>query len=196
MIKQILHLSLVFWIVMDSLGNVPIFVAVLRHLEPIRQRIVIVRELLIALAMMVLFLFFGKEFFELLHIQHQAIEITGGIILLIISLPMIFSQHSQRPPPSTKTEPLVVPLAIPAIAGPAVLATITIHGSGVESNQWVVLIAIFFAWLFTLPPLLLAPLLKGWLGEDGLAAVECLFGYLLVLIAGQMVLQGLAGAFG
>ena len=150
MIKQILHLSLVFWIVMDSLGNVPIFVAVLRHLEPIRQRIVIVRELLIALAMMVLFLFFGKEFFELLHIQHQGIEITGGIILLIISLPMIFSQHSQRPPPSTKTEPFVVPLAIPAIAGPAVLATITIHGSGVESNQWVVLIAIFFAWLFCL----------------------------------------------
>lgn len=197
MISTLIHLSLIFLIIMDPLGNVPLFVAVLKHLDPKRQSRIIVREMLIALAVMILFLFFGAGFFKLLNVDEYSLEITGGVILLLIAIPMIFS----HPPgdeiaSSSKRDPLIVPLAIPAVAGPAILAAITVYGGGVEESKWIVLLAVVIAWLLTLPALLLAPFLKKWMGDNGLTAVEHLFGYLLVLVSGQMILHGFMGAFG
>lgn len=195
MILKIIHLSFLFWIILDALGNVPIFVGVLKHLDPHKQRKVIIREMLIALAIMIIFLFFGNGFFQLLNVDQYSLEITGGIILFMIAMPMIFSKPPDGEVTPAKSDPLIVPLAVPAIAGPAILATITIYGGGVETSKVVVLFAILFSWLFTLPPLLLSPYLKKWLGDNGLTAAEHFFGYLLILIAVQMILHGLLGAF-
>ncbi len=196
MILKLIRLTFLFWIILDSLGNVPIFLALLKHVEVKRQRVVIIRELLIALFVMVLFLFFGNVFFKLLHVDQFSLEITGGIVLFLIALPMIFSHPSDNNTlPTTRHEPLIVPLAIPALAGPAILATITVYGGG-DEQKWLVLLAIFFAWLFTVPVLLLAPFLRKVMGANGLIAVENFFGYILILISVQMVLHGLMGSFG
>ncbi|MCH9610511.1 MAG: hypothetical protein SP1CHLAM42_05780 [Chlamydiales bacterium] len=196
MIDKLIHLSILFLIIIDPLGNVPIFVAVLKHLDPKRQRFVIMREMIIALAIMVLFLFFGNGFFQLINVAEHSLEITGGVILLLIAIPMIFSSPPEGDLTPTKQDPLIVPLAVPAVAGPAILAAITVYGGGVEQNQLLVLISVVIAWALTLPVLLMAPFLKRILGDNGLTAVEHLFGYLLVLISGQMILHGLVEAFG
>ncbi len=180
---------LLFWIVMDSVGCIPIFVSLLRHFNPAKQKEIVIRELLIALFVMILFLFFGKWFFILLDINASSLSIAGGIILFIIAIRMIFGIRHKEHAGHIPKDPLVVPLAIPAIAGPAILATITLYG-GSEGGRMVTLLAIVVAWLFSLPILFYALSLKKILGENGIIAVERLFGFILVLISTEMAKEG------
>lgn len=191
---EILHLAFLFWIILDSVGNVPIFVSLLKYYEPARQRRIIMRELLIALFFMIIFLFFGHGFFTLLNVSPQSLQLAGGIILFIIAMRMILSGPKKElsgPPPK---EPLIVPLAVPAVSGPGILATIILY-SGAENSKLGVFIAILIAWLLSIPPLLFAPSIKAWIGENGTVTIERLFGYIIVLIAVQMALEGIKTAF-
>lgn len=182
-----------FWIVMDSLGTLPLFVSLLKHFDPKKQRRIIVREMLIALGLMIIFLFFGRGFFKLLHITHSSLQISGGIILFLLAVKMIYAlpggEKNQRVP----SDPLIVPLAVPSIAGPGILATITLYG-GIAGTP-TVLLAIFIAWALSLPLLLLSSTLTKVMGENGIVATERLFGYILVLISTQMAFAGLTSAF-
>lgn len=179
-----------FWIVLDPLGNVPIFVGLLSHFEPAQQQKIIIRELLIALGIMVIFLFFGQGFFHVLHISESSLQVAGGIILFMIAIKMIFSSPMQEKQGRVPKDPLIVPLAVPAVAGPGILATITLYGGGLQNNL-LVLTAIVISWLLLLPFLLFSPYLKKWLGENGLIATERLFGYIIILISTQMTFSGL-----
>jgi len=69
---------------MDTLGNIPVLLSVLKELEPKRQRFIIVRELLIALVILMVFLFAGETLLNFLHLQQESVTIAGGIILLIM----------------------------------------------------------------------------------------------------------------
>lgn len=187
---SLFHMTLLFWIVMDPIGNVPIFVGILSPFEPKKQREIIVRELLIALGLMIVFLFFGQSFLRLLDISHSSLQLGGGIILFMIAINMIFATPKSEKQGNIPREPLIVPLAVPAVAGPAILATITLYGGGLE-NKVYVLIAICLAWSLLFPTLFFSPLLKKLLGENGIAAAERLFGYIVVLLSAQMAISGL-----
>lgn len=194
MTRDLFHMAFLFLIIMDPLGNVPIFVGVLRHYEPKKQRKIIVRELLIALGFMVIFLFFGDGFFQILQVSEPSLQMAGGIILFIIAIRMIFASPSHEKTGRLPKDPLIVPLAVPAVAGPAILATMTLYG-GSEYSKLIVLTAVLIAWLLLLPILLFSPYLKQMLGENGITAVERLFGYLVVLVSVQMAINGLSSAF-
>jgi multiple antibiotic resistance protein len=191
--KSLFHLVFLFWIVMDSLGTLPLFVSLLKHFEPKKQRKIIMRELLIALAIMIIFLFFGSGFFHLLNITHDSLEIAGGIILFMLAVKMIFSMPNSEKKGRLPKDPLIVPLAVPSIAGPGILATITLYGGGIANNL-TVLLAIILAWAFSLPLLLFSPTITRLFGENGIVATERLFGYILVLISSQMAFTGLLSA--
>lgn len=193
--SELLHITIVLFIIMDSLGNVPLFLSVLKPFEPAHQRKIIMREMLIALAVMIFFLFFGRAFFALLKINQCTLQIAGGIILFMIAIKMVFSSEKEDIGKKPPREPLIVPLAIPATAGPGILATITLYGGGLEGSKWVALIAVIIAWLFSLPVLLLSSQLKKVLGINGLIAIERLFGYLVVLIAANTTLKGFVSCF-
>lgn len=193
MIHNLFHMSFLFLMVMDPLGNVPIFISAIKYFDPKKQRVIILRELLIALGFMIIFLFGGQGFFQLLHVSESSLQIAGGIILFLIAIPMIFATPHEEKVTRIPKDPLIVPLAIPAVAGPGILATMTLYG-GTAENKSLVLLAVIIAWLFLLPTLLFSPYLKKLLGENGLAAAERLFGYLVVLISTQMALNGLTSA--
>lgn len=193
MIDSLLHMTFLFWIVLDPLGNVPIFVGILRHFDPQKQRKIIWREMLISLAVMILFLFFGEAFFALLNVSESSLQIAGGIILFIIAIRMIFAHPRTGDVGRVPKDPLIVPLAIPAVAGPAILATLTLYGGSGE-NKLLVLLALFIAWVASVPILLFSSFLKNILGENGLTAIERLFGYVIILIAAQMALTGFSTA--
>jgi len=183
-------MALSMFFLMDAIGNVPIFLALLKNVSRKRQLMVITRELFIALAVIVLFYFIGNSFLDALGISDQSLKIAGGIILFLISIKMIFPSQ-QNPSASLKEEPLIVPLAIPLIAGPAILATVMIY-AGQSLPAVYTLSSIGIAWLASTLILLGAPFLNKILGERGLTALERLMGLILTLIAIQMFLDGIS----
>jgi MarC family membrane protein len=188
----LLSAAVLLFFVMDPLGNVPLFLAALRHVDPARSRTVIVRELLIALVVMVVFLFLGRPVLELLHVSPAALTAGGGFILLLIALRMIFpsSEHSLRE--EANEEPFVVPLAVPYTAGPGLLATELLFMTR-EPNRWPVWLgAVGLAWLASAVILYYSSGLRTLLGDRGLTAVERLMGMLLVVVGVEMLMAGVA----
>lgn len=185
-----LSATLLLLTIMDPLGNVGIFVSALRPVPPERRVRVIARESLIALFIMLVFLFFGRGLLGLLHLTQDALYISGGILLLLIALKMIFPvARSEAEEPLA--EPFIVPLAMPMIAGPSVLATLLVMVSShpEEMNRW--LIALIAAWCINSAILLFSPAIARVLTEKGALAMERLMGMLLVMVAVQMFLNGL-----
>lgn len=194
-LSDLIHTTLIFWIVLDPFANIPFFAAFLKHYDPRRQQQIIVREMLIALGVMLFFFFFGQHFLHLFDISQPALQITGGVILFIIALQLVFSKTPSNQTTTLPREPFIVPLAVPSVAGPGILATISLYGAGIGNSKWMILAAIFLSWLFLLPLVMLASLIKKTFGHRGLITIERLFGYLLVLISVQMALTGFMSIF-
>ncbi|MBN8419211.1 MAG: NAAT family transporter [Verrucomicrobia bacterium] len=185
-----LSATLLLITIMDPLGNVATFVSGLRPVPPERRMRVIARELVIALVILVLFLFLGPWVLGLLHLKQEALFISGGIVLFLIALKMIFPP-SRREVEEMMTEPFIVPLAVPMIAGPSVLATLLVLVSTHPEQIWRWLSALLIAWGVTAAVLLCSPAIARVLKEKGAMAVERLMGMLLVMVAVQMLLNGI-----
>ena len=121
---EMMSAAVLLFLIMDPLGNLPVFMSVLRHLEPKRRRFVLLRELLIALLVMMLFLFAGDHLLSFLNVREETVSISGGIILFLIAIRMIFPKPGGVTGLKPGEEPFLVPLAIPLVAGPSVLAAL------------------------------------------------------------------------
>ena len=179
-------------LVMDPFGNLPVFISLLGDFEPKRRRRIIIREMLIALAVLTLFLFFGKYILAGLHISQPALSIAGGVILFLIALRMIFPGPTATPESSAGGEPMVVPLAVPLIAGPSTMATVILFSTRYPDRvlEWFSALAI--AWAVTFGLLFASDVLARVLGTRGLKAIERLSGMILTTLAVQMLLSGIA----
>jgi MarC family membrane protein len=190
---DILSAATLLFLVMDPLGNIPIFLSVLEDVEPARRTRVLVRELLLALIVLAGFLFFGQYVLGLLQLSEHSIRIAGGIILFLIALKMVFPvSRSAHAPEHSEGEPLLVPLAIPLVAGPSAMAVVMLMASNAPDRMMEWLIALLLAWLLSSLILLSANGLKRFLGRRGLVAMERLMGMLLIALAVQMLLEGIS----
>ena len=179
-------------LIMDPFGSIPIFLSQLKPLSPGRRRLVIVRELLIALVVLALFLWFGQNVLSGLHLDQPALQISGGVILFLIALKMIFpGEPSAEPTQAEKKEPLVVPLAVPLVAGPSAMAYVILISTQFPERKLEWLGGLGLAWLVSVLVLLMADALSKWLGERVLTAIERLMGMILTTLAIQMLLDGL-----
>lgn len=188
---SLLSIAFSLFLLMDSIGNIPLYLSFLKGVDPKRQRYIIAREMLIALVIIILFNFIGNALMRFLNVTNETIQIAGGVILFLLCLKMIF------PPPRDPheniphdTEPLIVPLAVPLIAGPAVLAAVIIYSS--EAPVLTMIGAIIIAWIVSLLILLGSSFLKQILGWRGILAMERLMGLVMILIAVQMFLTGIS----
>ncbi len=187
----IVSAALLLFLILDPLGNIPIFLGLLRTLPPERQRKVLVRELLIALFVLMAFLWGGKYALEVMHLRQDAVSIAGGIVLFLIGIRMIFPRPEGLMGELPDGEPFIVPLAIPLIAGPSGMAAVMLMGSNEPDRLWEWSLALGIAWAATAAILLSATMIYKWLGRRVLSAVERLMGMLLVAISVQMFLDGL-----
>ncbi len=169
----------------------PVFLSLLRGLPPKRQRYVLARELLIALAVLFLFLFAGKAILAAMHLRQESVSIAGGIVLFLIGLKMIFPGQDGLAGPQTEGEPFIVPMAIPLIAGPSGMAAVILMASNEPNRLGDWSLALFIAWAATAAILFSATFLYKVLGRQVLTAVERLMGMLLVALSVQMLLDGL-----
>lgn len=188
--------ALTFLLVMDPLGNVPLFLSALRHTRPERRQWVILRECLIALALMVLFLFLGQGLLELLHIDRSALTAAGGVILLLIAIRMVFPTPERNLKESDlHEEPFIVPLAVPYVAGPSLLAVIVVLVSQSPTDWPWFLGGLVFSWALTTIALYFSGFLQRVVGDRVLIAVERLMGMILVIVAVQMTFDGIKDFF-
>jgi len=181
---------------MDPLGNLPIFMSVLKMIEPKRRRFILIRELLFALVILYVFLFSGQAVLDFLNVKQETVSIAGGIILFLIALKMIFPVKGASPIGlAAGEEPYIVPLAIPLIAGPSTLAALILlsNQSPDRMGDWA--LALGAAWIVSAAILLFSGVFHRILGERGLAAMERLMGMILVMIAIQMFLNGVGTYF-
>ena len=162
---------------MDGFGNIPLFIAALKKVAPERRKTVLIRELSIALLIMVGFLFMGEWFLKAFGIHGYSLSIAGGIILFIISVKLVFSNESEPKNDPKEDEPFIVPLAIPLVAGPAALSIVMI--SAAQHPKWLTLGAVLVASVINSAILMMSFPLSNLLGKRGLAAIERLTGMIL-----------------
>ncbi len=190
-LNTVLPASIILFLVMDPLGNIPLFLSLLKDIETKRRRPIILREVLFALGILLIFLFFGQGLLNFLNLQQESVSISGGIVLFIIAIRMIFPTSHGVMGSQLQGEPFIVPLAIPLIAGPSALATLIlmVRTDPARMLEW--LAALLIAWGATAVILLAAPFFFRILKQRGLAAIERLMGMLLVMISVQMLLNGI-----
>jgi MarC family membrane protein len=189
---SIISAAVTLLLVIDPIGNIPAFMALLASVDSARRKWVIARECLIALAVLVVFLFAGPLILGLFEITDEAFRIAGGVIIFLIALRMIF-----RPPSRifeddpVEGEPFVVPLAVPFVAGPSAIAVVVVLATQQPGRRLDWLVALLLAWVVTLLTLLAGSFLQKHLGQRALIAAQRLMGMLLTVIAVQMFIDGL-----
>ncbi|MBY8030943.1 YhgN family NAAT transporter [Vibrio fluvialis] len=193
---EILSAATMLFLIMDPLGNLPIVLSILKHLDPKRRRVVLIRELCFALVILMLFLFAGKSILSFLHVQPETLSISGGIILFIIAIKMIFPSAGSITGLAAGEEPFIVPMAIPMIAGPSVIAALLLLSTQYPDNLMELSAAVILAWSGTFLILMFYGFFHKVLGERGLKAVERLMGLLLVMMSTQMFLNGIKSYVG
>lgn len=188
MTMKIYFNAITLLLIMDPLGNIPPFLSCLKHVQPDRRRKVLVREILFAYMVLLVFLFLGRYLLRVLSLQEETISIAGGIVLFLIALRMVFPTD-HRGTETLAGEPFLVPLAIPLVAGPSTLAALLLLQSSPNSTLqlWV---SLTLAWAVTAMILLSSTIFYRLLKERGLIAVERLMGMLLVMLAVQMFING------
>ena len=189
---EIVFSALTLLLVMDPLGNIPLFLAVLKDVPPERQRPVLVREILLAYGVLLVFLFAGGFVLQMFGLRSEAISIAGGIILFIIAIRMIFPTEGGIVGETPEGEPFLVPLAIPLMAGPSTMASVLLLKQSGNISLIQLLAAVTLAWAVSAVILYSAPYLYRLLKVRGLVAMERLMGMLLVILSVQMFLDGIA----
>jgi multiple antibiotic resistance protein len=182
--------AIVLFLIMDPIGNIGSFLKVMDGIDPKKRRWVILREMLFALAVMILFNYIGEVIFNLLQLSETTVRISSGLILFLIALQILFPTMNSLRNNLPKGEPFVIPLAVPLIAGPSLVATIMLYAH-LQSSQAIMLQAIFCAWVGAFIVLVSSEFLSKVLGKNGLLALEKLMGMILILLAIQRFLDGI-----
>jgi multiple antibiotic resistance protein len=186
-------ITLTLFFVIDALGNIPAYLHLLKPYDKKKQMHIAIRELVFALFIMIIFNYVGRILLKLLDISPATVQLAGGIVLFLIAIRLIFSHEEDRVK-WKEQEPFIVPIATPIIAGPSVLAVIMIFARE-ESSSPIVLCAIFLSWLLSTILFLCAKPIYHVVKDKGLDACQRLMGLIVALIAVQLFIQGVAGAF-
>jgi len=187
-----LSATILLILITDPLGNIPLFISCLRGVSPKRRTVVILREVAIAFAILLIFMVVGDGFLRAMSLTDQSLRIGGGIVLFLIALRMVFP-HPDGPfgGDTRGGEPLIVPLAIPALAGPSALATVMLLTSQAPGKMFEWIGALTVTMIVCAIVLMLAERIQAWLGERAMMAFERLMGLVLVAISVEMMLGGI-----
>ena len=183
-------------LVLDPFGSLPIFISVMRNVEPSRRTRVALRESALAFAVLLGFMLTGQWFLSLMRLSERSLEVAGGVILLIIAVRMIFASGGEvYASHGEAREPLIFPLAVPLLAGPSAMATVLLLASRQPERLMTWVGALTVAMLVSAVVLLGADRIRKWIGSSMVSAIEKLMGLVLTAIAVEMILAGLKRYF-
>jgi multiple antibiotic resistance protein len=180
---------MIFFIVTNPIGNSPTIIALVKDYSLKDQQKILFREAIFSMLLAIFFLFLGETFLKCLNIQNYALTTSGGTLLFIVALHMIFSNKNENSAEKPKQAPFIVPIATPLLSGAGLLTMIMLY-SKQEGNDLKILLAILLAWVGVTTVLVTAPYLQIFIGKRGLFALEQLMGMLLAMIAMEMIVRG------
>ena len=183
-----LQIVLLLFIVLDPFGNMVTINALLQEMEPGKRRMVILRESGIALLILLAAVFAGETIMGALGLKPYALGIAGGIVLFMIAMGMVFPVRRSGEE-SESGDPFIVPIAMPFIAGPSTISLVLLLAE--KHDRLTVAAAVLMAGSISAMILTLSPSIYAFLGVRGSRAMERLMGMLLVMMAVQMVLDGI-----
>jgi len=191
-------------VVVDPPGVVTTFVALTKDETSSRRRSILTRAVVIAFGVAIFFLLAGRALLSYLGVTVQAFSISGGVLLFLAALPMLFGQRGglQAPEPkergSVGQDISVFPLAIPLLSGPGAIATIlllTSQTAGDPRKLIAAIIAIALVFLVSFIALYLGARLIALVGEGGVHIATRVMGIILAALAVQYVLNGISGYY-
>jgi MarC family membrane protein len=183
-------------LVLDPFGSLPIFISVMRNVEPARRTRVALRESALAFAVLLTFMLTGQWFLTVMHLSERSLEVAGGVILLIIAVRMIFASGGEvYAADGQAREPLIFPLAVPLLAGPSAMATVLLLASRQPERLMTWIGALTVAMVVSAVVLIGADRIRKWIGSSMVSAIEKLMGLVLTAIAVEMILAGLKRYF-
>lgn len=177
-------------LITDPVGNIPVFANALQHVPQARRPRVILREISIAFVLLLTFMFVGEGFLRVMNLSELALQIGGGVILFLIALRMVFPPPEQAEAEQLE-EPLIVPLAVPSIAGPSALATVLLLVSQQPEKRLEWVAALCVTMLISAIVLVSAERIQRLVGTRVVTAIERLMGLVLVSVAIEMLLRGI-----
>ena len=180
--------TILLLLITDPVGNIPIFAQALRDVPPKRRKFIILREILIAYVVLLGFMFVGEAFMRAMNLSEISLQMAGGVVLFLIALRMIFPPAPTEVPPMVG-EPLIVPLAIPSVAGPSALATVMLLVSQAPERRLEWIAALTLTLVLGAAILLLAERIQRLVGERVVIALERLMGLVLVAISVEMMIR-------
>jgi multiple antibiotic resistance protein len=183
-------IALTLFLVANPIGNTPAFVSLVKDFEFERQRKILFREAIISFLLAVFFLFIGDHFLEAIQIAPYAVSVSGGTLLFLVALKMIFPPKMPNGKDKKPQEPFIVPIATPLISGGGVLSTIMIY-SAKEQNDLKIFFAIIIAWIGVTLVVVSSAYLQKILGRRGLLALEQLMGMILAMISMEIIVKGI-----
>lgn len=187
---DLFNLTFILFLIMDPLGNISSYLKLVNELPKKRQRLVVVREMLIALSFMLLFCGIGEVLMDVLTLTETAVRLASGLILFLVAIKILFPAIDSPRANLPKGEPFVTPLAVPLIAGPSLLASIMLYAH-LETRQFPMIAAIILAWLAASIVLFFSETIQKFLGRNGLVACERIMGMILILLAIQRFAEGI-----
>ena len=201
MLNDAITAFVMLFVVIDPIALGPMFVALTRGATSAERRRIALTGVIVGAAILTAFGLAGDSALKLIGISMPAFRISGGLLLFLIAIEMVFEKRSQRREAKTETEehapstdPSVFPLATPLLAGPAAIATMILlvgEQAGDLPGQAMIFGVLYALLLLALASFLLGSLIERALGRTGVLVVTRLFGMLLAALAVQFVLDGL-----
>lgn len=186
---SILSNALLFFLVVNPIGNVPTLLAIVKDYPFKQQKKILFREGVFSLLLAIFAQYFGDFFLHLVHAENYALTLCGGILLLIVSFNMIFHDNTEESQNQTKQEPFIVPIATPLLTGAGIISIIMIKAKLVD-NSLEITASILLAFAGVTAVLTVAPYLQRLIGKRGLDALEQVMGMVLALLATEMLVKG------
>ena len=198
MTETLLEAFAVMFVTIGPIDNAAIFAAMTKDAEASFRRKMALKSILIASAIMLVFALFGDDILEFFGISLSSLEISGGLLLLIIAVRMVMDEPSEASE-AQNVEPnqdiSIFPLAMPLVAGPDALVAVVMQISRVKSDFTLevgVILLMLLILLMTLIAFLLAGKLSKLLGSSGIDIMSRLLGVLLTALAVEFIIEGLS----
>ncbi|QOQ38504.1 MarC family protein [Trueperella pecoris] len=182
-------------VIIDPPGNVPVFMALTRALNKSERKKVAFQANFIAMVLLLLFGFFGFVLFGYMGISAEALQISGGVLLLLVALQLLTGKEEDPGSAGGTIAVAMVPLGTPLLAGPGSIVAfmLLMRDSGDVWGQVAVVAAAASVLLISWMSMHFAGAIMRLLGEAGVMLLTRLSGMLLAAIATQLIISGVLG---